>query len=241
MAISNAITTTVPDLVLLDSITKGINAIRYNYNSIKADVTKNVNTDSFLGIIFKGLSQVENFNAFDTAVQLLITTPQNPKHITPSLSWNSTTSKYPAIILHMPSESDKNNSMGIGEGNQEELYDSISGTWAPQFVRRFNVSYQIMIMSDNKNEVIVLYHFIKSLLIALYDHLAQNGISNPVMSGGDLSFRPDVPDRTFIRQIGLAFEYESSSAQINLNQVINQVNVTLFLDEDEGSSESDSW
>lgn len=239
MAIEGAITSVVPDIILLDALQKGIVAVRLNYNAVM-NGGSGIPGDTFLGIIFKNLPSVENFNVYDTAVKLLITTPENPRHLFVKLSYDMNSSKYPSVHITMPSESDQYNVLGIGEGNESELFDSVTNTWSPQFVRSFNTTYQIVIMSDNKNEVAVLYHFFKSLLIALYDHLHQKGINNLKMSGGDVSYSPNVPDRTFIRNIGLNFIYETSSTQLNVNPVIDDIVVTLVLDEDDGDSESDS-
>lgn len=236
--VTGAVTTTIPDIVLLDALNKGIAAIRLDYNTVKGG--GGTDGDTMLGIIFKALPSVERFNAYDTAVKLIITTEENPKHLFCKLSYDPNSSKYPSVHITMPSESDQNNVLGIGEGNEDELFDSITNTWRPQYIRSFNTTYQVVIMSDNKNEVIILYHFFKSLLISLYDHLHQKGLNNIRMSGGDISYSPNVPDRTFIRNIGLNFLYETSSVQLNINQLIDQIVVTLVLDDDDDTGESDS-
>lgn len=226
--------TVIPDIILLDVLNKGLIALRLDYNSV---VTNGGNpaTDSMLGIIFGNLA-LQRYVTFTQIVNLIITTPETPKHLIPKLSYDPGASTYPSVHLTMPAESDSHNVIGIGEGNQDEIFidNSALEPFTPdeyrrQFVRKFNTSYQVVIMSDNKNDVIVLYHLFKALLIATYEHLELSGLDNIRMSGGDVSYSPGVPDRTFIRHIALNFDYETVSVEFNLNTVIDKINVIIKL------------
>jgi hypothetical protein len=235
-----AVVMTIPDLILQDTLNKCLVEVRRDYNAILAaggDLTT-----SMLYILFDAL-QLERYGMFDNAVQLIITTPESPKHLFCKLSYDMNSSVYPSVHITMPAESDSRNVIGIGEGNQDEIIidngeseDVGRFQYRRQFIRRFNTSYQIVVMSDNKNEVILLYHLFKALIIAAYEHLELSGLNNIRMSGGDVSYSPRVPDRTFVRHIALNFDYETASTEFYLTNVIDQVTFVLRLYRDDGES-----
>src|SRR5690606_20716173 len=77
---------------------------------------------------------------------------------------------------------------------------------------RYRATYDIVILSDNSNEVVMLYHIIKSLLVALSASLTLEGLENMTFGGQDLQPYADLaPKNLFMRAIRLTIEYNSSA------------------------------
>lgn len=223
---------TVPDIVLLSTLNKCINAVRLDYRTTIATAGK-TEQDSMLYILFQTLA-LDRYVFFDNAKQLIITTPENPRHIFVQSSYDTNSSTpYPKVYINMPSKLSKNNSLGLGEGNQDEiLVDSTD--WRKRYTRRFNSTYNIVIVSDNKGEVLLLHHLLEALIIASWDHLElEGGLSNIIMGGNDLSYSAEIPDKTFARAITLNFDYETIATEFYINRIISGINVIIKLEDDE--------
>ena len=105
----------------------------------------------------------------------------------------------PMIIISMGAESTQD-SMITGE----LINTSTAITRLKQ--RKYNANYKISIISDSKNEVILLYNFLKSLIEANLQTFAYLGIINMSIAGGDTLVEIEIPNM-FTNVIDLNFVY----------------------------------
>jgi hypothetical protein len=204
----------IPDVVLLDCVNRLLNVIRSDY---RTNVAASTESRSILYTLFNSLG-LGDYDLYENVVQLIITTKENPKHIdSATLNFDLNSNRTPHIYITLPSESTVHNSLGIGQGDQDEvLIDNEDGQdqYRSLFNRRYLCTYQVVIMAENRNETLVLYHLFKNLLVASTNHLHLKGLQNLKIGGQDLILR-DIPiDRVYRKAITLNFEYEQQVPEL---------------------------
>ena len=217
----------IPDLIIYDTLNSILDFIRGNYKQTEQDGDV---TQSLLYQIFNQL-RLERYGFFNQAVQLIITEPENPKHIKVSTAYDRNSQQYPSIHISLPSESSQTNqdTLGIGEGDFDPILDDINSpsTYRKVFTRHYHATYHIIIVSDNKNEIILLYHFLKACLIASTDHFELSCLYNLKFGGQDLRFDPSIPPGIFMRAISMDFDYESQFPDFIATQITNNCLINL--------------
>ena len=224
MAIYNNIPLVIPDIILVDTLNLGLDALREDYNNHLVDDTTN---ESWLYLLTNSLS-VGRYNLYKNAVEVLITDPEHPKHFDVKLSYDHNSAKSPAVFVTLPAENDRNNSLQVGEGDQEPLLightdEEDADQYVPQYKRRYFTTYHIVIVSDNRNEMLVLYHIFKSILTACIGHLTQEGLENIKLGGQDLRLNGLIPDKLFTRGITISFEYEQTIPSFVFHNIYRKI------------------
>lgn len=255
MSVYNNTPLVIPDIILVDTLNLAIDAIREDYVAHETDGTIQ---ESFLYLLLNSLG-IGRYNLIKNAVEIFGTTPEHPKHIDKvKLSYDHNSSKSPAVFVTLPSENDRNNSLQVGSGDQEPLYigsDSEDDQYREQYMRRYFATYQVVIICENRNEMIVLYHVIKSLLTASIGHLTIEGLQNIKLGGQDLRLSPVVSDKLFTRAITISFEYEQVIPSLFIKNIFRTIRlywkpegattaqgpIEVSTEDDLGSDESESF
>lgn len=200
----------VPEFIIHDSLSKALDFIRKDYtaqaNKSNSYLYKLLETGGF-----------QKYKNFEQAEQVFIVDETHPRYLDIDLMFNMDRDGAPTIHITMPSESPGQNAIGNEEGYQEPLWDDpsnniVNKTYSSVFTRRYKATYDIVITSDNNNEVLLIYHVLKALLVALTGHLHLSGLENISFSGQDLQpYAELTPKNIFLRAIRLGVEYESST------------------------------
>lgn len=215
----------VPDVIIANTINLILDALRNDYN---ASVTNGQVERSMLSLLFDDLS-LGKYIVLDNIVNLIVTTPENPRHIIAQLSYPSNvTQNTPSIYITLPGENERNNSVSIGEGDYPEYTfdntpDGLADEYRKQFSRRFQTTYQIIIVSENKNEVVVLYNLLQCMIIASMNHFMLSGLENPSIGGQDVSLNNTITGGLFFRAITLNFEYEKVTPELVIQNIIRNI------------------
>lgn len=217
----------IPEILIHTSLKNLIKFIRDDYNTNIADVQKS--------LLYRLLetNKIQRYDLAEQAAAILINNTDNPRHLDINMFFNAKRASIPTIHITLPSESEKNNTINVSEGFREPIYND-DNTYTTTFNRRFTAKTNIIITSDNSNEVVVLFHLIKSLLISLNAHFNASGLELPKLSGGDIQISQElVPSNIFIRAIGLEYEYDVEAqnlfkSEINILDIIG-VNLTPII------------
>lgn len=203
----------IPEYIIHSSLEL---AIKY----LREDFTSSLNpTDSFLYKLVGGV-KFQKYNYFEQAQSIFITELGNPRHITLDLMYNATSDQMPSIYISTPADSTDKNGIGMDEGYQPSELSQDGQVMQSVFTRRFSGVYDIVITSDNSNEIVLMYHILKSLLISLYFHFNASGLQNVIISGNDLTpYSELVPKNCFQRIIRLKCEYEAHSIGFEKNRI----------------------
>ena len=197
---------TVPSLVIYKYIYSLVKTVRDNYVSKQATPE-----DTYLWQIFGGMS-FANVDYFNEAVDLLTRTPAHPKHFVVRLSFDRDRAQLPTA--HVTMAEDRVNLMGIG--SSESAYINSEGEPDARFQRFFDFLVEIVVTSDNKNEIIIIYELIKAFIPTLSVCFAEDGVYNVKTSGKDVVLKSDlVPKNLFMRTLQLTGHYSSITPSLD--------------------------
>jgi len=204
----------IPEYILLSTVRIILNFIASDYNGVTDK------TQSVLYQLIGGL-QVDKYVSFDQAVAIFITAQTGPREINTNLIYNMELNSVPSIYISLPSESSGQNSIGNSEGFQPNILNQ--GNYQSVYTRRFQPSYQIVITSDNSNEVVIIYHVLRAFLISLTAQLEFLGLQNLQLSGNDIGQNGQLSPNSYYKGINLSFFYDTSSMSLYKYPIITDI------------------
>jgi len=195
----------IPEVVFFNHLKTILKMIRDDYNDNLSDTTKTI-----LYKTFYQSGALEKFSFYEQLVKILITKKDNPRTFDFSLGFNMEKSTIPHLHITLPNENSSGNGIGLDEGQYDEIFDDEAQAYHKIYTRRFDSQYNFTITSDNMNEVIVLYHFMRTIFIQMIDSMNQFGIEKIQISGRDIQLNSSLAPNVFTRNIALSFSYEVS-------------------------------
>lgn len=200
----------VPEFLIFDTL-KGI------LKHIKEDYTAQADKeDSFLLQIIDELG-LQRYKYDKQAIAVFTKGEDDPRLLTVEMMLNMKKIGPPTIHITVPSDSNAQNAIG---GSQDSFhgteYYQDSLEYRSTFSRRLRTTLSLVITSDNSNEVVLIYHIVRALLISLQDHLALIGLENITFGGQDLSLMSDkIPANMYFRALNIGVEYQTSSIDLS--------------------------
>lgn len=213
----------VPEYIILNHIEAALKIVR-------DDFVNQVNEqDTILWKMFQG-TIFQRYDFFEQAKQVICGDIDDPRRVECNLIFNMKRGGAPTVHLNLPGEvTDNDNGIGIDEGYQTPIYvdgdpGSSTGTFTSVFTRSQSATYNIVITTDNSNEIVLLYHFIRALLISCYNSLSLHGLKNIKFGGQDIQPYSDlIPANLWLRGISMSFSYETSSFDFTSQVMINGI------------------
>ena len=208
----------IPEMVIYQTLENITKYIRDDLKANSADLKKSF-LYRLLGLDDDGKEMKTNrYNYFVQAVKIF----QSMQNLSVNIGYNFEVAKIISFHIILPSESPAGISIGEDEGYRTEKDED--GNTQLKFCQMFQSTYQIMITSDNSNEVNLVYHIYKSLMIALVPHLSLKGLLNPKLSGNDIVFQDDtMPMGIFHKVLNLTFDYELVVPQLLLIGLVKSI------------------
>jgi hypothetical protein len=209
----------IPEAILLDSVKKFIKFVATNF---KSKVNEN---ETWLYKVLVGTQKIDRYEIYQEAKQLFIAGYDDPKKLAINLGFNPSVQGLPSIHITLPSEQQKNTSLGNGEGIGASFDNGAANTYQVSYSRRFEATYYVMVSGTNTLQVVTIYHVLRALFISLRHHLEIAGLENTSFSGRDIQFNPDtIPQGLFVRGIGIKFEYDTGAYDIQELPFIKDLN-----------------
>lgn len=185
-------------------------------------------------ILYKllGTNKLQRYSLFEQAKTVFLAKETDPRFLDVQMFFNLKRASIPTIHITLPSEQSGQNGIGIDEGfaGIDTIGMGESMTTSPNYTRRFDTTYNLIITSDNTNEVILLYHMIRAILIPTFDHLNQIGLENCKLGGRDIQTNNTlVPEHIFMRGISLSFSYDVIAHSLFRRDVIQKIIVDYIM------------
>mgnify|MGYP001239130242 CR=1 FL=1 len=186
---------------------------------------------TFLWYIFgenelKESISIQNFNLFEQAKSILIK-EGSPRELTVGIGYNLERAEIPRIHILLPSESPIQAGIGANEGYEPSEVNVTEGKRYQHYTANSSVTYNLLITSDNMNEVLVIYNWLKSITLSLNGQLELRGLQNCMFGGSDLNIDESlVPSNIFHRNFNLSFTYDYSVPDILGSQTINSLDAS---------------
>lgn len=208
----------IPEMVIYQTLENITKYIRDDLKANSVDLKKSF-LYRLLGLDDDGKEMKTNrYNYFVQAVKIF----QSMQNLSVNIGYNFEVAKIISFHIILPSESPAGISIGEDEGYRTEK--DKDGNTQLKFCQMFQSTYQIMITSDNSNEVNLVYHIYKSLMIALVPHFTLKGLLNPKLSGNDIVFQDDtIPMGIFHKVLNLTFDYELVVPQLLLIGLVKSI------------------
>ena len=204
----------VPEFILHNHVENLINFLRLDYTDNVADTTQ-----SYLYKLCHG-QEFQRYKYFEQCKEIFIDRILgDPKFLDVDLMFNITRDTPPTIHVTCPSEVPGQNGIGNDEGylDNEVFIGADTYTYtAGAYTRRYKGTYDLVIVADNSNECVAIYHVLKALIVATLSHLTLSGLENIQVNGNDLTpYAESMPKTMYMRTLRLNLEYESSTLSIN--------------------------
>lgn len=223
----------IPEFVLFDIVTKALKFLREDY-ALQTD-----KSTTFLSRVLAGNS-IERYDLATQAKQVFIDNDiDNPRFLGVQLMFNMEREGLPTVHITLPSEQTQTGGNGIGSDEGylediiiEEIVDSDDNVTTPYrrnsvYTRRFQSTYNIVITSDNSNEVILIYHTIRALLIALIPSISLSGLENVAFGGQDVQLYAGLANKNmYVRAIAVTLQYETSAPSVFDNKAFKDIFAT---------------
>jgi hypothetical protein len=175
--------------------------------------------------------KVDNFSYLEGAKSIFLNNQSIARQLKVNFGYNRNREGLPTIHILLPQENSNNNSIGLGEEvefddeDQEEGYDESNYGSTTGYVTKayaYQTSFNFMISSDNSHEVLIIYYWLRNMLVASSDHLELSGLQNIKLGGQDLSLSQElVSPGVFHRNLQLSFQYENKIVT-NITQIVRK-------------------
>lgn len=154
------------------------------------------------------------YSTYDWYVQakdLLLRNIEAIRRLEVNIGYNLKRAGLPNIHILLPSES-KGSFDSIGLSETSPYVKPTCGEkklWVKKKTSH-SCTYHLMITSDNPNEVLIVYYFLKYMFTALHSHFGLAGLINLTFSGQDVNVQQDlVPANIYHRNFSVQFSYEN--------------------------------
>lgn len=184
--------------------------------AIQDYLSKEDKEDTWLYKVFNSM-QTSNFKIYDQIVDLLTRTKRHSRKLETRLMFDPSRAELPTIHIHMPQENPvggnyismgarDSDTVGVGEDGFSYIYE-----------KEFSSSYDIIVTSNNRMEVLILYEFLKRVFIAGADTLIEQ-FTNFNFSGKELLYDSTLMPDVFFRAFTVRTEED-----VKVPSIISQV------------------
>ena len=188
----------IPELIIFKSLKAMLEEVRLD---IKRN---NQKEDTWLWRVFQDL-ELEGSNYYNEMKNFLLRDANSSRKLNIYIGWNRERNEFPLISIILPGEEPTRKTIGMSE---ENVFDEVAKTFILVKESVYLCTYSLMVVSDNVNEVILLYNFLRSMIIALHDTLELQDLNLVYLTGQDISQVMElVPNHLYSRVLGLNFQY----------------------------------
>ncbi|MBR2265682.1 MAG: hypothetical protein IJ882_03260 [Paludibacteraceae bacterium] len=199
----------MPEVVLYNTLNNIVKVLREDLKeNIQAETEENSILYRILGVDENGDALKLNFYNIYKQAKKILTVKDNLK-VHYGYSLDTTTAVDICILL--PSENGK---IGIG-ADEGYLVTTEEDGYQNYNTQVYESSYQLMVTSNNANEVLLVYTLLKSTLLMIVDQLELAGLRNLRLSGQDIVMQDDLaPVPLFHKVLNMDFMYEHNVPQM---------------------------
>lgn len=208
----------IPDIILLNTLEAILKLIRVDYESY-IDKTK-----SYLYRILENNTILQRYNFYEQAKTVFIGEDDSSRKLDVFMFFNKERSSIPTIHLMLDNEITGENALSISQGFQETIFNDVDSTYREVYSRRFDTEHQILITSNNANEVLLIYHYLRAFLIPIFDHLNASGLENCKLNGRDLNLDQNILPNVYSRTIGISYSYD-----VNVQKLFDDVQISSLI------------
>lgn len=153
-----------------------------------------------------GDTAYNKFKYYEQGVSLFTKSNGKARQIKTKLSFDGDLSQFP--IIYIPTGKDDYSFSGIGDQDSNYVEDK-DGRQTPMKTCRFKGESSFVIVSDSIEEVLLIYHAVRALLVAAGDTFGYYGLDTVQLGGADVQLNEEqIPKNVFMRAMSIKYEYD---------------------------------
>lgn len=213
------------------------NAIKNILHVLREDYVEAVDKDRSLLNLIIGVNKLQRYVMLTQAVEVF-TKPINknePRYLDVYMGFDRAQiqKRMPSINILLQDDTLKDNSLGLGEGNVDYIKYEEEDKVREFHERSYTSQINLMIISDNSNECILIYRVLKSILTSYIPYMENVfGFRNINMSGADIQLNTQVPGNMFFRNLSIRFDYSTNTPKLDESDLINKIFYTINVEKD---------
>jgi hypothetical protein len=214
-----------PEVQIYNLISGILEFIKVDYNTNLSTPTK-----SMLYKLFGGV-KIGKFDYFVESKNLFLRGNDYARKIELRHMFDISRAGLPTIHLSLPSESPQFDGIGVDQGYADTQFDEdatdpdhIIQSFTPVYTRAFQTQHNIIISSDNPDEVLLIYNLLKAMMVSVFDSIELAGLRNPKLGAQDLQLNSEVtPANVYFRAITLSSFHELEIPRWFSQQMITNI------------------
>lgn len=170
----------------------------------------------------------DRYNFFDQAKAILLRDNTNVRTLQHFVGYNLDRVSAPCIHILLPTENKgKFDSISLSESNTYERDVCAGDGLFQNKSTSSNAVYHLMITSDNSHEVLIVYYWLKAMLVIFSETTGLHGLLNLVISGQDVTMQQETvtPPHVYHRNLSLQFDFEN---KYEYRSLYGKVDAMLF-------------
>jgi len=168
--------------------------------------------------------KIDKFDFFEQSQEILINR-QSKRELLITIGYNMQIAEKPSIHITLPSESPMSAGIGQNEGfqNNQVIDESVY----PVYTANSQSTYNLIITSENMNEVLVIYHWLRATCLSMYSQFELRGFQNVRFGGADMNIDDTlIPGHIFHRNFNISFTFDWSVPDILGSSILSIRNIT---------------
>lgn len=184
-------------------------ALKTILDGLLANISKNLKEvpkeETMLFRIF-GSQAYNKFKYYEQGVALFTQTNRKSRQIKTKVAFDGDLSSYPTIYITIGKDDYAFSGIGDQDGGYVNDKDKRS---TPMKRCRFRGESSIVLVTDSVEEMAIMYHVIRAMLISSGDTFGYWGLENVKVGGADVQLNEDtIPKAVYMRAISLVYEYD---------------------------------
>lgn len=171
-----------------------------------SDNLKQVNKEETILYRLFGDTAYGKYKYYEQGVKMFSKSNGRARKLITKLSFDNDLSAMP--VIYIPTGKDDHVFSAIGDQNGSYVEDK-DKRQTPWKTCRFKGETSFVIVSDNIEEVMLIYHTVRALLIGAGDTFDYYGLDQVRLGGADVQLNEDsIPKHVFMRSMSIGYEYD---------------------------------
>lgn len=198
----------VPEVILYSFIKSCFKVTIDDMTANAADQTKSLLYQLFQQDDNNDIIKLESYVFYPQAKNLLTRTDEKTRKADVFFGYNLLRKGLPSIHIILSSE---NSGRYDNIGDQSDInnvFDVVNQKIIINKQSTYQPMYSLLLSGDNNAEILILFEWLRAMLIIFKDHLELKGLKNIKVSAADITLQADlVPQNIYHRNINLQFDY----------------------------------
>jgi len=230
----------VPEQIVRDALEKILDFIKTDFDTASNE------SESYLHRVLgldDDLKLTNRYEFYKQAKALFTDQPDGRRRLKTHLFFNAERHGAPTMHIMPSNDTPTPSGIGLNQGNYEGIVSGDEDGYLNELMTRAYTSQMPMVFtSDNPSEVLMMYYFVRQLLIPMFNHFEMKGLKNCTVSGAPINIEEHlVPKGIFAKQLTMTYYNELNSVNFYTLAKINDLNfIQIIQDAFEDNSISGS-